>query len=112
VCPRRRPSDTWFFAGLAAEREGFRSCRRCRPGPRRDPLDLETHAELVERALAIVEDAGTVSALARRLGVSTGHLRRAFATEIGGTPGRVVRGAVGAVGLMALLFGMVWEARR
>ncbi|HET7235082.1 MAG TPA: AlkA N-terminal domain-containing protein [Actinomycetota bacterium] len=95
VCPAPTPQRRhvrFFTQASAAEREGFRPCRRCRPGPRGDPLD-RTHAELVEGALAIVQGAGTVSALARRLGVSTGHLRRAFATELGGTPGRVVRGA-------------------
>lgn len=96
VCPAPTPQRRhvrFFTEADAAEREGFRPCKRCRPGPRHDPLDPETDAALVDRALASAARTEGVIALARTLGVGTGRLRRVFAAGLGTTPGRAVRAA-------------------
>ena len=98
--PQRR--HLRFFAeASSAEREGFHACRRCRPGPRRDPFEPETHAELVGRALELVTTVGGVAGLARGLGVEPGRLRRAFDAELGTTPSAVLR-SVRAGGRLAI----------
>ena len=79
-CPARRPrpENVRFFAdSAAAERAGFRACRRCRP-----KSGLSPHEELVARAAAWldahVEERVTLPRLAAALGVSPGHLQRTF----------------------------------
>jgi AraC family transcriptional regulator of adaptative response / DNA-3-methyladenine glycosylase II len=94
--PMPRPRNVRFFRdGPSATLEGFRPCRRCRPGalPARS-------AELVDRALELVStdrDEG----LARRLGLEAGRLRRAFVAELGVTPTSLVR-AVRACGPVSI----------
>ena len=83
-CPSRRPhreNVAFFDAPIEAERAGFRACRRCRPAS--DAPDLVARArELLERD----EQAPTLEALARSLGVSAGHLQRTFRAATGLSP--------------------------
>jgi len=54
-CPSRRPQPEqviFFLAPGAAERAGFRPCRRCRP---HEIATRHPHAELVERACRAIE---------------------------------------------------------
>jgi AraC family transcriptional regulator of adaptative response/methylated-DNA-[protein]-cysteine methyltransferase len=89
-CPARRPTrkQVMFFPlPEAAERAGFRPCRRCRPeeAAARDP-----HAELVQRVCHWIEasDNGPISLpdLAAEAGVSPSHLQRTFKRLMGISP--------------------------
>ena len=87
-CPARRPRPenvSFFVDSAAAERAGFRACRRCRPKSGLSPQD-----ELVARATtwldAHVEERVTLPRLATALGVSPGHLQRTFARVTGVSP--------------------------
>lgn len=87
-CPARRPrrENVSFFADpAAAERAGFRACRRCRPN-----AVASAREELVVRAIswldAHIEERVTLPRLAAVLGVSAGHLQRTFTQVIGVSP--------------------------
>lgn len=86
-CPARRPrrENVAFYATpLAAERAGFRPCKRCRPRAPRSPADA-----LIARARALLDAARappTLDALARELDVSPWHLQRAFKRAVGVSP--------------------------
>src|SRR5215218_3360561 len=87
-CPARRPrreNVSFFTDPVAAERAGFRACRRCRP-----KAVASSQQELVARAItwldAHVEERVTLSRLAAALGVSPGHLQRTFTRIIGVSP--------------------------
>jgi AraC family transcriptional regulator of adaptative response/methylated-DNA-[protein]-cysteine methyltransferase len=82
-CPARRPRREqvrYFPAPDAAERAGFRACRRCNP---REDAGLA----LVERACRRIE-AGTVrlAELAAELGITAQRLARLFHWHLGITP--------------------------
>ncbi|MEO8505750.1 MAG: AlkA N-terminal domain-containing protein, partial [Acidobacteriota bacterium] len=93
ICPARisKSSHRRFFASAAAaERFGYRPCLRCRPelAPGKASVDAVSHLA-VAAALRIAAGAlngRSVSALARELGVSERHLRRALEREIGVSP--------------------------
>jgi len=87
-CASRRPRRgqvTFFPIPEAAEREGFRACRRCRPGdaPGSDPA-----VALVREACRVLDaaDAPPVDTLARRLGQRPHGLLRAFKRVLGISP--------------------------
>lgn len=88
-CPSRRPRRrlTVFFAGPdAAERAGFRACRRCHPRGRSvDPL-----ASRVEQLCRFIEsrldEKITLADLSARAGLSPFRLLRAFQRITGITP--------------------------
>lgn len=89
-CPARRPRReqvTFFPAPEAAERAGFRPCRRCRP---REASAQDAQQERVLRACRFIEanfEARlTLAALSAELGVSPHHLQRSFKRVMGITP--------------------------
>lgn len=93
VCPSRtaRRENRRFFTSRAdAEREGFRACLRCRPdlAPDRSPIDaLPRLARVASKRIAQgALNGSTITALARQLGVSARHLRRAVEREYGVSP--------------------------
>ena len=93
VCPARvsRQDNRRFFpSAAAAERSGFRPCLRCRPelAPGRAAVDAVSRlARRAERRIAAGALNGRpVADLARELGVSERHLRRACERELGVTP--------------------------
>ena len=86
-CPARRPlrKNTLFFSTTSdAEREGFRPCRRCKPD------EIPAAVRIVQRAAQVLEsdldEQANVGALARKIGVTTSALRRAFRQQAGLTP--------------------------
>jgi AraC family transcriptional regulator of adaptative response/methylated-DNA-[protein]-cysteine methyltransferase len=85
-CPSRAPrrENVRVFADeAAAERAGFRACRRC------GPTATAREAALVERAGALVDDAETApttAALAADLGTTPKALQRLFRARLGVTP--------------------------
>ncbi|MGH6945864.1 MAG: bifunctional transcriptional activator/DNA repair enzyme AdaA [Kiloniellales bacterium] len=89
-CPTPTPlrRNVRFFAdSMAAERAGFRECKRCRP-----TLDLARapHLGAIGRACAILrtsERPPSVAALAAAVGMSRFHFQRVFRETLGITPG-------------------------
>lgn len=70
----------------AAERAGFRPCKRCRPDL---PPRAEREAALVAaacRAIEAAEDAPSLAALAAEAGISPHHFHRTFRRVAGVTP--------------------------
>ncbi len=93
ICPAktpRRENVRIFACAAAAESEGFRPCRRCRPETAPgSPAWLGT-SSTVSRALRLIEDGALdsagVDALAARLGIGDRHLRRLFDEHVGASP--------------------------
>ncbi|MDX2263540.1 MAG: bifunctional DNA-binding transcriptional regulator/O6-methylguanine-DNA methyltransferase Ada [Hyphomicrobiales bacterium] len=87
-----RPENVRLYAdAAAAERAGFRACKRCRPA---DAPASERRAALVARACAMLSDEDDpldAAAVAATLGVSLGHLHRIFKESLGVTPGAYAR---------------------
>ena len=89
-CPSRRPHRqhvVFFSLPEAAERAGFRACRRCQPS------EISATDPAIEKVRAICrildvhsEEAITLSGLAARLGGSPYHLQRIFKRVMGLTP--------------------------
>ena len=93
VCKARlpRPENCTFYASAAqAEQAGFRPCLLCRPelAPGMAPVDAS--ANLAYKAARKIEencaDEASISEIARSLGCSDRHLRRAFAAEFHVSP--------------------------
>jgi len=88
-CASRRPrrENVRFHPSReAAERAGFRPCRRCRPT---QPALAEQHAVAVAKACRLIEaaeDAPSLAALAESSGMSRFHFHRIFKTVTGVTP--------------------------
>ncbi len=82
-----RPENVAFHAtAAAAERAGFRPCRRCRPD---QPSLAEQHAALVTTACRTIEQAETeptLEQLAKPSGLSPFHFHRVFKAVTGVTP--------------------------
>jgi AraC family transcriptional regulator, regulatory protein of adaptative response / methylated-DNA-[protein]-cysteine methyltransferase len=82
----RQENVDFHVSAEAAERAGFRPCKRCRP----DQLSLiEQHAATVADLCRIIENAEnapTLAGLARHAGLSTFHLHRVFKAITGLTP--------------------------
>src|SRR5690606_35295620 len=88
---RPRPENVQFHASSeAAERAGFRPCRRCRPD-RVGTADRATAAVVevcrqIERAVADGAAPPVLEELARGVGMSPWHLHRLFRRDTGLTP--------------------------
>jgi AraC family transcriptional regulator of adaptative response/methylated-DNA-[protein]-cysteine methyltransferase len=87
-CPARRPRlehVRYFSDPAAAERAGFRACRRCHPRAR-----VTAQEDLVARATMWIEEhldeRQTLGRMAGALGVSPGHLQRSFTRATGVSP--------------------------
>ena len=90
TCPSRRPRPdrVAFFAGPeAAERAGFRACRRCRPAEEPAP---DPQLDLIRRVCGWIEehDDGppSLDSLGERAGISPTHLQKTFKRLTGTTP--------------------------
>jgi AraC family transcriptional regulator, regulatory protein of adaptative response / methylated-DNA-[protein]-cysteine methyltransferase len=82
-----RPENVAFHdSATAAERAGFRPCKRCKP----DQLSLpEQHAVMVTEACRLIEHAETpptLEQLAKSTGLSAFHFHRVFKAVTGLTP--------------------------
>ena len=96
VCPARTPlarNVRFYPSAAAAQRAGFRPCRRCRPETAPFCPAWKGTRTTVERALALIEDGaldrGRVDALALRLGIGPRHLARLFERHLGASPQQV-----------------------
>jgi AraC family transcriptional regulator of adaptative response/methylated-DNA-[protein]-cysteine methyltransferase len=89
-CPSRRPRReqvVFFTAPDAAERAGFRACRRCKPDT---PAATDPRVATVRAACGVLDaqpaEAWTLSRLARRVGTAPARLQRAFRAVLGVSP--------------------------
>ncbi|MEV6982612.1 AlkA N-terminal domain-containing protein [Sphaerisporangium sp. NPDC051017] len=98
VCPARTPArqNVRFYRHAAsAEAAGFRPCRRCRPELSPGDPGWDVAADLVGRALRLIDDGVAdeygVAGLAGRLHVTERHLLRLFTARLGAGPLAVAR---------------------
>ena len=88
-CPSRRPNreNAVFFAdAAAAEKAGYRPCKRCRPT---DSAADAHHRRAVEKACRLIRSSDmppTLAALAREVAISPHHFHRLFRRITGVTP--------------------------
>jgi AraC family transcriptional regulator of adaptative response / DNA-3-methyladenine glycosylase II len=92
-CPARTPKRanvTFFPSAAAAQRAGFRACRRCRPDASPGSPDWDLRADVVGRAVRLIGDGVVdrdgVPGLASRLGYTERHLHRILTAELGAGP--------------------------
>jgi AraC family transcriptional regulator of adaptative response / DNA-3-methyladenine glycosylase II len=92
-CPARTPlrANVEFHpSAAAAQRAGFRACKRCRPDASPGSPQWDVRADVVGRALRLIGDGLVeregVSGLAARLGYSARQLNRSLQAEVGAGP--------------------------
>jgi AraC family transcriptional regulator, regulatory protein of adaptative response / methylated-DNA-[protein]-cysteine methyltransferase len=95
-CPSRRPrrDNVAFFSSCeAAERAGFRACRRCRPNRAKSPnAAVERAREYIDRHISDLSDERiTLELLGQQAGLSPYHLQRTFKSVLGLTPAQYIR---------------------
>lgn len=92
-CPVRLPlarNVRFFPTAAAAQRAGFRACKRCRPDASPGSPLWNVRGDVVARAMRMIAD-GTVDregvgGLSSRLGYTTRQLERLLHTEVGAGP--------------------------
>lgn len=89
-CPAMTPkrSNVRFYASAAAAQAGgFRACRRCRPDASPGSPEWNVRADVVARAMRLINDGVVdrdgVAGLARQLGYSERQLHRVLVAEVG-----------------------------
>ena len=92
-CPAitpKRQNVRFFPSAAAAQRAGFRACRRCRPDAAPGSPDWDVRADVVGRAMRLIGDGVVdrdgVPGLAGRLGYTERHLHRMLHAELGAGP--------------------------
>jgi AraC family transcriptional regulator of adaptative response / DNA-3-methyladenine glycosylase II len=87
--PHRHNVD-FYPSAAAAQREGFRACKRCRPDATPGSADWNVRADLAGRAVRLIADGvidrDGVPGLARKLGYSERQVTRAVVSEMGAPP--------------------------
>ena len=93
ICPARTPGRsrcTFYATPVQAEAAGHRACFRCRPELAPGNADIDAVDALVARAARRIAEGAlnddSVDDLARELGVSARHLRRATEARLGVSP--------------------------
>jgi AraC family transcriptional regulator of adaptative response / DNA-3-methyladenine glycosylase II len=92
-CPAmtpKRENVAFFPSAAAAQRAGFRACKRCRPDAAPGSPEWDVRADLVGRAMRLIGDGVVdregVPGLASRLGYTERHLNRLLTAELGAGP--------------------------
>ncbi|MDV6011544.1 AlkA N-terminal domain-containing protein [Haloechinothrix sp. LS1_15] len=92
-CPAltpRPPNVRFYPTAAAAQRDGYRACRRCLPDAVPGSPEWDLRADLVGRAMRLIADGVVdregVDGLARRVGYSSRQLGRVLTTELGAGP--------------------------
>ncbi|MFN2518565.1 MAG: AlkA N-terminal domain-containing protein [Jatrophihabitantaceae bacterium] len=92
-CPARSPKRCnveFHPSAAAAQRAGFRACKRCRPDASPGSPEWDVRGDLAGRALRLISDGvidrDGVPGLARRLGYSERQLNRTLLAEVGAGP--------------------------
>lgn len=85
----------FFRTAAAAQRAGFRACKRCRPDASPGSPEWQQRDDAVARAMRAIADGVVdregVPGLASRLGYSTRHLGRLLLAEVGAGPLQLAR---------------------
>jgi len=88
--PARASRMRLFPTAAAAQRAGFRACKRCVPDATPGSPEWDRRADVVGRAMRLIADGVVdregVPGLARRLGYSERHLNRLLVAEVGAGP--------------------------
>ncbi|WP_461000948.1 AlkA N-terminal domain-containing protein [Streptomonospora sediminis] len=89
VTPKRR--NTRFFpSAAAAQRSGFRACKRCRPDASPGSPEWNVRGDTVGRSMRLIADGAVdrdgVAGLAAHLGYSERQLNRLLVAELGAGP--------------------------
>jgi AraC family transcriptional regulator of adaptative response / DNA-3-methyladenine glycosylase II len=92
-CPVRPPfarNVRFYPTAAAAQRAGFRACKRCRPDASPGSPEWNVRGDVVARAMRLIAD-GTVdregvTGLASRVGYTTRQLERMLQAEVGANP--------------------------
>lgn len=92
-CPVRSPyprNMRFYPTAAAAQRAGFRSCKRCRPDASPGSPEWNVRGDVVARTMRLIAD-GTVdrdgvTGLAARVGYTVRQLERLMQAEVGATP--------------------------
>ncbi len=97
-CPARTPlrHNVRFYAtSAAAQRAGFRACKRCRPNASPGSPEWDARADVVARAMRLIADGVVdregVGGLATKLGYSVRQLERLLSSELGAGPVAIAR---------------------
>src|SRR6187200_1760583 len=97
-CPARTPypkNVEFFPTAAAAQRAGYRACKRCRPDGSPGSPEWDPRGDVVARAMRLIADGVVdregVSGLARRLSYSERHLTRLMTAELGAGPLAIAR---------------------
>ncbi len=92
-CPATtpKPAHVRFLAtAAAAQRAGFRACKRCRPDATPGSPEWNERGDVTARAMRLIADGVVdrdgVVGLARRVGYSTRQLHRTLVAEVGAGP--------------------------
>lgn len=92
-CPARTPARRhvrFHPTAAAAQAEGFRACKRCRPDASPGSPGWDARGDVVARAVRLIADGAVdregVAGLAGRVGYSERHLNRLFRAEVGAGP--------------------------
>lgn len=89
ITPKRR-NVRFYPTAAGAQAAGFRACMRCRPDAAPGSPEWDVRADVVGRAMRLINDGIVdregVSGLARRLGYTERHLGRMLVEEVGAGP--------------------------
>src|SRR5919106_1673027 len=92
-CPAitpKRANVRFLRSAAAAQRAGFRACKRCRPDASPGSPEWNQRADVVARAMRLIADGVVdrdgVAGLAQRLGYTERHLHRLLSAEVGAGP--------------------------
>jgi AraC family transcriptional regulator of adaptative response / DNA-3-methyladenine glycosylase II len=92
-CPAMTPyrrNVTFYASAAAAQRAGYRACKRCRPDASPGSPEWDLRGDLAGRALSLIGDGVIdregVAGLARRLAYSERQISRALIAEVGAGP--------------------------
>jgi AraC family transcriptional regulator of adaptative response / DNA-3-methyladenine glycosylase II len=97
-CPAivpKRENVRFLRSAAAAQRAGFRACKRCRPDASPGSPEWNHRADVVGRAMRLIADGVIdregVDGLARRVGYSRRQLQRQLVAEMGAGPLAIAR---------------------
>src|SRR5450759_608398 len=91
-CPARPHLKNLRFypSAAAAQQEGFRACKRCRPDASPGSPEWNLRSDLIARAMRLIADGVVdregVTGLASRLGYSVRQIQRQLTAEVGAGP--------------------------
>jgi AraC family transcriptional regulator of adaptative response / DNA-3-methyladenine glycosylase II len=89
VTPRRK-NVAFYVTPAAAQRAGYRACRRCRPDLTPGSPEWDVRADVAGRAMRMIADGVVeregVTGLAARAGYTPRHLNRLLTTHLGAGP--------------------------